>query len=236
MTRRALAKIVIDAAILTLMLCLISYPLIRGLWRHAMMGCAFATCFVIHQAFNAWWYRSLATGRWNARRVILTALDFILIADVVVLVTSAVLLAGEVFSFAAFPMTNWARSLHVTATAWALVLASVHLGFHGEAFWKKFKETLGVFWPCAMSCIIGIGAVSFVHTEMIWDLLHEDEMKLLPETFVEFTAQRLGVVMLFATLGRCVVELLQLFGRRKRSQRGLRPRAPQTAPSPLEAE
>lgn len=217
MTRKSIFKMLVDAGILALMLCLISYPLIRGLWRHAMMGCGFAALFVVHQLVNGWWYRGLQDGRWTLKRAVQTFVSLLLVADVLVLVTSAVLLAGEVFSFARFPMTNWARSLHVTTTAWALVLASVHLGMHGDALWQKFRALFGVYTYCFMFVGTLIGAACFVQSDMIWDLLHEDEMKLLPETFIEFTGQRLGVVMLFCLIGRFVMQALQARSRRLRA-------------------
>lgn len=221
-TRKAILKMAVDAAILALMLCLISYPLIRGLWRHAMMGCSFAVLFILHQFLNGWWYKALREGRWNLRRTVQTFVSLLLVADVLVLVTSAVLLAGEVFSFAAFPMTNWARSLHVTATAWALVLASFHLGMHGEGFWKWYGSAFGVYKYCSMLVVMLIGVVCFYQSEMIWDLLHEDVMKLLPETFWEFTGQRLGVVALFCTAGRFLTEALQAISRSRRQKNGRR--------------
>ena len=56
----------------------------------------------------------------------------------------------------------------------------------------------------------------FVESEMIWDLLYEEEMKLLPETLCEFVVQRLSVVMLFCVIGRSVSEMLQILARKKR--------------------
>ncbi len=228
MTRKSILKMLVDAGILALMLGLISYPLTRGLWRHGMMGCGFASLVLIHQALNGWWYRGLREGRWTLRRFVQSAVSLILVADVIVLVTSAVLLAGEVFSFARFPMTNWARSLHVTATAWALVLASLHLGMHGDAFWQRFRTLFGVYARCFMFTGMLIGAACFVQSEMIWDLMHEDEMKLLPETFYEFTGQRLGIVMLFCIAGRFLTQWLQARSRRLRA--GRRRAAPAAAP------
>ena len=216
MTAKNIVKILVDAAILCLMLGLISYPLIQGLWRHAMMGCAFACFFAVHQLLNRWWYQALWQERWTLRKAVWAFVDFLLIADVLVLITSAVLLAGEVFSFAAFPMTNWARRLHVCTTAWAFVLVGLHLGFHGKKFWKRFKEELSPYGFCAMSVMAAIGAVMFVESEMIWDLLYEEEMKLLPETLCEFVVQRLSVVMLFCVIGRSVSEMLQILARKKR--------------------
>lgn len=152
------------------------------------------------------------------RKVVLAFVDFLLIADVLVLITSAVLLAGEVFSFAAFPMTNWARRLHVCTTAWAFVLVGLHLGFHGKTFWKRFKEKLSPYGFCAMFSMAAIGVVMFVESEMIWDLLYEEEMKLLPETLWEFVFQRLAVVMLFCVIGRSISEMLQFLAKRKRNR------------------
>ena len=220
MTAKNISKLTVDAAILCLMLGLISYPLIQGLWRHAMMGCAFVCFFVVHQLLNFWWYRGLCLKRWTLRKAFLSVVDFLLIADVLVLVISAVLLAGEVFSFAAFPMTNWARRLHVCTTAWALVLVGLHLGFHGKTFWKRFKEWLQPYGFCAMSAMAAIGIVMFFESEMIWDILYEEEMKLLPETLWEFIFQRLSVVVLFCIVGRSLSELLQFAAKKKRVQSG----------------
>lgn len=217
-TRKSLLKMAVDAAILVLMLSLISYPLTRGLWRHAMMGCSFAALFLVHQSLNLWWFKGLAEGPWKLRRFVHSAVSLALVANVLVLVTSAVLLAGEVFSFAAFPMTNWARSLHVTATAWAIVLASFHLGMHGEGFWQWYKAHFGAYRYCFFFVVMVVGVVNLIESGMIWDLLHEDEMPMLPETLWEFVGIRLSVVVLFCIAGRLVTELLQAQARRARKR------------------
>ena len=140
MNARRRVKIAVDAAMFGLMLCLMSYPMTRGLLRHGVCGVSFLALLLVHQALNLDWYRALFRGRWNARRVLLTAANAALLMSSAALIASSLAMAGEVFPFAPFPMAWWGRGLHTAATAWSFVLVSFHLGLHGQSFWNQIRR------------------------------------------------------------------------------------------------
>lgn len=164
------AKILVDAALYGVMLILMSYPITRGLLRHGVCGVAFMALLLVHQALNAGWYRSLFRGRWNARRVLLTATDALLLFNGAALAVSSLAMAGEVFSFAPFPMTWWARDLHTTATAWTFVLTSFHLGLHGHGVWRNARLWTSRIWPFVVLAFFALGTALFAHSGL-WNVM-----------------------------------------------------------------
>ncbi len=164
------AKILVDAALYGVMLILMSYPITRGLLRHGVCGVAFIALLLVHQALNAGWYRSLFRGRWNARRVLLTATDALLLFSGAALAVSSLAMAGEVFSFTPFPMTWWARDLHTTATAWTFVLTSFHLGLHGHGVWRNARLWTSRIWPFVVLAFFALGTALFAHSGL-WNVM-----------------------------------------------------------------
>lgn len=168
--RRAV-KITVDVAMYGLMLALMSYPITRGLLRHGICGAAFVMLLFVHYALNLGWYRALLRGHQNARRKLLTATDVALLASSTALVASTLAMMGEVFSFAPFPMPWWGRGLHTTATAWTFVLASFHLGLHGQNIWSSIRRILGRAWLPVTLILLLFGASLFVYSGLWNDML-----------------------------------------------------------------
>ncbi len=200
-SRRAL-KMAVDAAMYGLMLALMSYPLTRGLMRHGLCGAAFLALLIVHQLLNLNWYRSLFRGGWNARRILLALADMFLLLSGAALVVSALAMAGEVFSFAPFPMPWWGRDLHNSAAAWTFALASFHLGLHGQSFWSRLYQRSGRAWPvCALAAVLA-GSVLFVQSGLWNDMLMTGAPKNSLVSLPFFLVHYLGITLGFCLLAR----------------------------------
>lgn len=188
-----------------LMLCLMSYPMTRGLLRHGVCGCLFFALCICHHLLNAGWYRALGRGRWNFRRVLFTVTDALLLLVVIALAVSSMALAGEVFPFAPFPMVWWNRDLHTVAVAWSLALASFHLGLHGQRFWTWIRRLSGRVWPAVALALLFAGGFAFMESGLWSDMLLLGEPKARPANLPAFLAQCLGVSLFFCLLGQLLL-------------------------------
>ncbi len=205
MSARRRVKIAVDTAMFGLMLCLMSYPMTRGLMRHGICGAAFVALLLIHHVLNLGWYRALFRGRWNARRVLFTAANVALLLSSAALIASSLAMAGEVFPFAPFPMPFWGRGLHTAATAWSFVLVSFHLGLHGQGFWNRIRQASGRVWPAAALALLLAGGIAFMECGLWSDMLLLGEPKIRPASFPAFLAQYLGMTFFFCLLAQLLL-------------------------------
>lgn len=195
MNARRSVKIAVDTAMFGLMLCLMSYPMTRGLLRHGVYGAAFVGLLFIHQALNLGWYRALFRG--NARRALLTAANAALLVSSAALIASSLAMAGEVFPFVPFPMTFWGRGLHTAAAAWSFALVSFHLGLHGQSFWNRIRRAFGRAWPAAALVLLFVGGFAFMESGLWSDMLLLGEPKTRPANLPVFLAHYLGMTLFF---------------------------------------
>lgn len=202
MTGRRAVNIAVDAALYGLMLALMSYPVTRGLLRHGVCGMAFAALLLVHQALNLDWYRTLLRNRWNARRVLLTGTNGLLLLGSAALVTSSLAMAGEVFAFAPFPMPWWGRELHTAATAWTFVLASFHLGLHGHGVWHSARRLTGRTRHATALALFALGAALFAHSGLWNDMLMTGVPKTRLGAMPLFLTHYLGITLCFCLLAR----------------------------------
>lgn len=202
MTKCRAVKLAMDIALYGLMLALMSYPLTRGLLRHGVCGAAFVMLLLVHQALNLGWYRTLLRGRWSARRVLLTGTDALLLLSSAALIVSSLAMAGEVFSFAPFPMAWWGRELHMAATAWTFVLASFHLGLHGHGLWNSTRLLLGRAWRPATWAFFTLGAALFAHSGLWNDMLMTGVPKARLAGLALFLAHYVGITLCCCLLAR----------------------------------
>ncbi len=161
----------VDALLLVLLLFLMSYPVTRGLLRHGVCGVLFLALLLVHLALNCGWLCSLFKGRWNRSRILLTAADTALLAAGLLLAVSSLAMAGEVFSFAPFPMTFWGRGLHTAASAWTFVLAAFHLGLHCQAVIRRLERACGRFRLPVMLAVLFAGGLSFFESGLLDSML-----------------------------------------------------------------
>lgn len=139
-------KIFVDIAMFFLMVYLLGYQEGSGLLRHGIMGCGLFALFFLHHILNLSWYTGLKRGRYPLGRVLLVAIDGLLLAAMTVMAVSAVMMSGDVFAASPFTVTQTGRNLHNLGTSWESVLMGVHLGFHTRGMfgklYRRMKETV----------------------------------------------------------------------------------------------
>ena len=120
----------IDACMLLLLLCLMSYQ-VTGEQAHEWIGVAMTLTVIVHQILNRRWYAALFKGKYNAYRGLTTAVNVLLLAAMF-----ATAFCGMAMSGYAVPFLYWpggvflVRPTHLTMSHWAFVLMGVHLGLH----------------------------------------------------------------------------------------------------------
>lgn len=178
-----------------LMLFLLGYPVMRGLWRHGVCGLVLLALFIAHHFLDLRWHKSLCKGKWSMRRISGVVIDSTMLLAACATLASCLLMAGEVFAFASFPMPWWARGLHTAATAWLFVLIAMHTGLHWRTLWRLGSLLGGKYWNAAALGICVAGLYCFIQSGIWRNMLLLDTAR--PETLGQFLYQYLGVALLF---------------------------------------
>lgn len=123
-------RVCVDVAMALVFCAIMATPLIHDA-AHEWLGMALFVLVVVHLRLNWHFVKSVAKGRWSARRVVLTAIDALLVVGVLALAASSIVLSSHVFSWLpAISGAVWARPMHMLCSHWMVVLTGAHIGMH----------------------------------------------------------------------------------------------------------
>lgn len=218
------ARIAVDAAMLVALFLLMAYSLV-GEVAHEVAGVAMVCLVVAHHALNRRWYAALAKGRYSALRVLVTATNVAMVALLSAQAVSGVMVSHHLFAPLGLQApTGAARLVHLCAPYWLFVAMSFHLGLHVKSLTallggRRREKTPGgsgkaaAAWACR-ACVVAVcayGAFAFVK-RMFPDYLFlrvQYAFFDFSEPLALFMLDYLAVMVLFATAGYCLANLLK---------------------------
>ena len=139
-------RIVIDIGMVLLLPLLMAYSLV-GEAAHEYLGIGMFLLFIAHHILNIAWWKNLLRGKFTPIRVVGTAVNFALIIIMLALPISGIILSRHVFRFLHFGGTSTARTVHLLASYWGLVLMSFHAGMHGNVMMGMFRKAANMQQP-----------------------------------------------------------------------------------------
>lgn len=139
MKPKAICKILIDVLMTLALLFLMGYQF-WGEVAHEWAGAGMFLLFILHHILNRQWHQNLFRGRFTPSRILLLALDLLLLLAMLGLMVSGMMLSNHVFAFMDLHGgMSFARLLHMAASHWGFVLMALHLGLH----WGMFVSLTG---------------------------------------------------------------------------------------------
>lgn len=135
------ARMLIDIIMFVLFIILMGYH-ITGNKLHEILGIITFILFIIHHVLNRKWYKALPKGKYNGQRIVSTIVDFLLLIDMLCIMISAIMISTTVFSFLNIKTNMIARSMHLSSTAWGLILIGIHLGLHLRICFDKIRKKI----------------------------------------------------------------------------------------------
>ena len=116
-----------------------------GMDNHEIAGAVMLALFLIHHALNFRWYRALGKGGYTGQRILLTATDFILLADMLVMAVSGIGMSRTVFRFLGLQMEReLAISLHLVSGYLGFLLMGFHFGLHAGGILGMLRKAFRV--------------------------------------------------------------------------------------------
>ena len=210
-------RIVIDCVMALLLPLLMAYSLIGELY-HEIIGIGMGVLLFTHLVLNRKWFSSLFKGKYDARRVVTTLINFLLIICVLTSMVSGIILSKHLFRFLGIKGLSYVmRTLHLLAAYWGLALMSFHAGTHGSMVVSKLKNKPVKYTVSALLiAAAGYGVYAFIKRS-IADFLFGKVMFVFydpAEAFVLRYLDYLAIIILFMVIGFFVTKLLSLIGRK----------------------
>lgn len=215
---RPALKMAVDGAMVILLPLLMAYSLL-GEAAHEWLGIAMSALFILHHVLNRRWYRGLCKGRYSTVRTLGAATDLLLLADMIALPVSGVMMSRHVFTFLnAGSGMALARTIHLLASYWGLVLMSLHAGLHGgavmamlrkEANSKSAARTMALR---TFTVLLGLwGIFAFLRREIGSYLFLRNQFVFLDfsQPLLFFVIDYISVMALFAMAGHYSAKLLK---------------------------
>ena len=139
-------RILVDCGMVLLLPLLMAYSLV-GEAAHEYLGIGMFLLFVIHHILNIAWWKNLFRGKYAPIRIVGTVLNFVLVIIMLALPISGMILSRHVFRFLHFGGAATARTVHLMASYWGLVLMSYHAGMHGNVMIGMFRKAANMQQP-----------------------------------------------------------------------------------------
>ena len=220
MKARRKVQIAADLAMTAILPLLMAYNMI-GDAAHEWIGIAMFAMFILHHVLNFRFAASLAKGKYTPSRMLLTVMDLLLFADMLALMISAVMLSRHVFGFLGIDGGfSFARTMHLLASYWGLVLMSVHIGFHFQGAISKIQKTIpagqrNAFRIISRVLCVGIsayGLYAFLSRKLIDYMLLQTPSVFFDysESVLRFMLDYAAIIVLFGVIGYYIAKLIRV--------------------------
>ena len=212
-------RIIVDCGMTLLLPLLMAYSLV-GEAAHEYLGIGMFLLFVIHHILNIVWWKNLFRGKYTPIRIVGTVLNFVLVIIMLALPISGMILSRHVFRFLHFGGTSTARTVHLLASYWGLVLMSFHAGMHGNMVMGMFRKAANMQQPSKIRTwslraiallLAACGVHAFVKNKISSYLFLRTQF-----VFIDFSQpvvlallDYLAIVALFAVVGYYISKLIK---------------------------
>ena len=212
----------IDILMVILLPLLMAYSLI-GENIHEVLGVCMSVLFIAHHVINRKWWTGLFKGRYNAVRILNTAVNLFLAVFMILQPLSGVLMSKHLYTFIQIPgISSAMRGIHMALAYWGFILMSIHAGTHMQPIFRKLRAykagfvRTGSIMLTVLICLYGIYAFikrqipSYMFLQTMFAFFDFSESRVL------FILDYLAVMILFAVIGLLIAAGLSNKDKRKR--------------------
>lgn len=183
---------------------LMTYELI-GEATHEILGIAMLVLVVAHHLLNRSWHTHLLRGKYTLQRAVMTAMDALLFALLILQAVSGIMMAKHTFGFLPHVgRRSIARTIHMTGAYWSFALMCVHAGFHMLPLMRKLQKQPAWRKIAAVGVLVSIhGVYALVKRQLPGYMFMQIQFAFFDydEPLVFFLLDYLAIMMLFVALG-----------------------------------
>ena len=134
------ARKFIDIMMVLLLPFLMAYSLI-GENIHEVLGICMFALFIAHHVINRKWWTGIFKGKYNAVRILNTAVNLFLAVFMILQPISGILMSKYVLKEVTISgASSVLRTIHMTLAYWGFVMISFHLGLHIRMISARMKN------------------------------------------------------------------------------------------------
>ena len=198
MTKTKLTKIIVDILMYFDFIFLMSHGNVRNLGWHAYAGMALFALFLVHHILNGWFYKTVAKGKYNVQRILLSSTAWVLMVLMILMAVSSVFATGAVFEWSPLRFSQFWRTAHLISTSWGYMVMSLHLALHVHSPLKKLdskiKTKINKFFLYAMYFLVILaGCFAFYKTQIYYYLFSMANWKMAAPNIVVSCLEYMGI-------------------------------------------
>ena len=219
MIKKTIMKKTVDVCMTVLLLCLMAYQ-VTGETLHEWGGIAMTGLLIVHHILNIKWYRSLFKGKYNAYRIVTTAVNMLLLASILLTALCGMAMSAHAvpFLYGMFPV-SFARQFHLAMSFWSFLLMGVHLGLHIPAMTTGLKKSGKVKTAIAavFALIAGAGFWLFMKNGIPNYLFFRTPFAFFDyeKAAILVFLENLAILIAFAFIGAATASLIKAVNRKK---------------------
>ena len=168
---------------------------------HQILGMILLALWALHIMLNHRWYRVILKGKYNARRIMQTAINCGILICAVLLMISGLMMAWFVPSEIVGSALGFARTTHLLSSHWYYIFMAFHLGLHASMIANKMKIH-GII-PRVICILISLYGVYAFIIRGLWKYMFLQQQFFfldLERGYLLFVLDYLSILMLFAVI------------------------------------
>ena len=122
-------RVAVDVGMVILLPLLMAYSLV-GETAHEYLGIFMFLLFLAHNILNIKWWKNIFRGKYNSVRILRLIINVLILVIMISLTISGIMMSRHIFQFINIDGSSYARTIHLLASYWGLILMSFHAGMH----------------------------------------------------------------------------------------------------------
>lgn len=143
MNRNMAIRLAIDLTMTILMLVAMAYR-ITGNTIHEVVGVFLFVLFIVHNILNRRWYKAIAKGKYNVRRILSIMVNLLFLMSIVTIIISSLPISSDLLPYISVNNDMVWREIHVLTSYWAFILMAVHIGMSWTTIIKAVGRMSGM--------------------------------------------------------------------------------------------
>ena len=209
---RAKVKTVIDAGMIILLLLQMAYHLVGDL-LHEWVGIMLFALLILHNILDRRWYFGLFKGKYTPMRMFHVIVNLLLLASFLGVAVSSVFLSATLSPLFHLKMAMVGRRMHMVLTIWSFILASMHVGLHGNRGIRIIKKKpKGIRFMCGTIIMLAsvYGFYAFISRKLIQRMFFLSEYVFFDynESFLHVIVDYITILCMFSAVTYGIGRLL----------------------------
>lgn len=204
-------KRIVDTVLTVLLLFLMAYQ-VTGDVLHEWLGIGMTVTLILHHILNRRWYKAVFKGKYSPYRIVMTAVNTLMLAAIALTALSGMSMSGHAVPFM-YGLINvmTARELHLAMSYWSFILMGVHIGLHMKAMTAKMPDKGKIVFKVILTGVSGVGLWLFLKGDILNYITFRTHFAFLDYTTAKWLVilQNLAMLLFFVLAGYVLSEVIQ---------------------------